>query len=67
MNDTRLTKSDVFYFALRVCLSVYAIVKLGMLYGFVLIVLTNMVVDKTILMVYDLEPLNSTDQNSFMD
>lgn len=55
------------FFAIRVSLSIYAFTKLGFLYGLALIVLTNMVVDKIIVMVFDLEPLNSTDQNSFMD
>lgn len=59
--ETRLTRTDIVYLALRIYLAYFFFAKLGFCVGILAIVTFNALVDNLVIKIYKVEPLNTTD------
>ena len=67
LSGSRLTINDIIFLILKLVVSCVIIFIFGVLFGFLLIIFINWVIDFAIRKIYKLQPLNSTDKNSFYD
>jgi hypothetical protein len=65
--DTRVASSDIIFILLKLTAMVALILWLGALYGIIIVIVSDYMIDLAIRIFFGLEPLNSTDKNVFHD
>lgn len=61
LSETRLTRSDIVYLALRIGVAYFLFRKFGFYIGLLAIVTFNALVEKLVIKIYKVEPMNTTD------
>ncbi len=67
LSETKLTRSDLAFFTLRITLACCFLGRFGFFYGTIAIIALNLVLEWLVITLYKVEPLNTTDQNLFYD
>lgn len=65
--DTRVTQSDIMFLLLKITATVALIMQIGALYGIIAVIVADFMLDLAIRIIFNLEPLNTTDKNVFHD